>query len=120
YMVFARWMMRAARLLSPLLNLPPVVELAARVMGLVTQGPNEQRQQRGSAQLWARASAADGQTVEGWLQTAEPYRFTVLSALRCVERLQDEHPVGALTPAQAFGADLVLEIDGSQRFDTLA
>lgn len=119
YMVFPAWMRLAARFFSALLVVPPLRQLASGVMGAVSSGPDAALQQGGSAHLWARAVTADGRAVEAWLRTAEPYRFTALSALRCVERVRDARPVGALTPAQAFGADLVLEIAGSQRLDTL-
>jgi hypothetical protein len=36
-----------------------------------------------------------------------------------VERTLAENPVGALAPAQAFGADFVLDVEGTQRLDDL-
>lgn len=42
-----------------------------------------------------------------------------LASVRAVERVPGERPVGALTPSQAFGADFVLEIEGTVRRDTL-
>ena len=35
----------------------------------------------------------------------------------CVARVLEGSYRGALTPAQAFGADFVLEIEGTERFD---
>ncbi|MFK7817541.1 MAG: hypothetical protein AB8G99_02385, partial [Planctomycetaceae bacterium] len=54
-----------------------------------------------------------------WLQTCEGYRFTALSAVYCANRVLNENLSGALTPAAAFGADAVLEIEGTIRKDSL-
>jgi short subunit dehydrogenase-like uncharacterized protein len=42
-----------------------------------------------------------------------------LAGVRAVETVLEQRPVGALTPAQVFGADWVLEIEGTRRFDQL-
>ena len=47
------------------------------------------------------------------------YAFTAESAVLAVEKLAAKRPVGALTPALAFGADFVLEVGGSVRRDHL-
>ncbi|MGB1287079.1 MAG: saccharopine dehydrogenase, partial [Aggregatilineales bacterium] len=70
--------------------------------------------------VWAKASDATGHSAEAWLQTVEPYRFTAEIAILAVERTAELNRVGALTPALAFGADFVLEVPGTQRFDSLS
>jgi hypothetical protein len=37
-----------------------------------------------------------------------------------VERVLAQRPVGALTPSLAFGADFVLSVEGTERFDALS
>ena len=50
---------------------------------------------------------------------AEAYQFTALAGVRAVETVLAQRPTGALTPAQAFGADWVLGIQGMRRLDKL-
>jgi short subunit dehydrogenase-like uncharacterized protein len=57
-----------------------------------------------------------GHHVEAWLALGEGYRFTAASSVHAVDRVLREHPSGALTPAQAFGADFVLTIEGVRRW----
>jgi short subunit dehydrogenase-like uncharacterized protein len=66
------------------------------------------------------ASDAEGNQAQAWLETMEAYQLTAVAGLRCVIKMLAERPVGALTPAQAFGADFILEIEGSKRIDILS
>jgi short subunit dehydrogenase-like uncharacterized protein len=65
---------------------------------------------------WARAMNQNGQQVEAWLELGEGYQFTAASSVQAVEHVLRDHPSGALTPAQAFGADFVLTIEGVRRW----
>lgn len=82
-------------------------------------GPSEKTRQTGKTYVYARAQADDGFFAEAWLECVEGYRFTALSGILAVERILSGKYAGALTPAGAFGADFVLEIDGSYRYDVL-
>lgn len=68
---------------------------------------------------WAKAVGPQGQTVEAWLEMAEGYHFTALSSVRAVQELLRNPRKGFLTPAEAFGADFVLGIEGTRRFTAL-
>jgi short subunit dehydrogenase-like uncharacterized protein len=82
-------------------------------------GPDERARARGRTYLWARASAPDGRQREAWLETADGYAFTAESAILALEGIFELHPIGAQTPARAFGADFVLGIAGSVRHEQL-
>ena len=71
------------------------------------------------AHVWARAADERGNEAQAWLETSEVYQFTAVAGVRCVEKVLEDRLRGALTPALAFGADFVLEIEGTQRFDAL-
>jgi len=73
-----------------------------------------QEQTPKTSYTWARATAADGRQVEAWLELGEGYQFTAASSVQAVMRVLRDQPVGALTPAQAFGWDFVLGIEGVQ------
>jgi short subunit dehydrogenase-like uncharacterized protein len=83
------------------------------------KNPDAVARRGGRAYLWARASAGNGQAREAWLDTVDGYALTAESAVLALEKIADRRPVGALTPAQAFGADFVLEVGGSVRRERL-
>lgn len=81
-------------------------------------GPSEQRRHTVRALVGARAVNKHGHGAGAWLETSEPYRFSVSAALRTVEQVLVRRLQGALTPSMAFGADFVLGIDGARRWDS--
>jgi short subunit dehydrogenase-like uncharacterized protein len=83
------------------------------------QGPDADFRQSARSYIWARAVNDRGDVAQAWLETVEAYQFTAIAGVRCVERVLEGGCRGALTPAQAFGADFVLEIEGTQRFDSI-
>lgn len=99
---------------------PALRHLAARLIVPFMRGPDAHRRQTARACFWARASDNSGNVAEAWLETVEPYQFTGLSAVLAVERVLADHPVGALTPAQAFGPDFVLQVEGTRFYPTLS
>jgi short subunit dehydrogenase-like uncharacterized protein len=104
-------------LLKPVLSQESVRQSLQRAVEARVQGPNEAQRKAGRSQVWASVSDAEGHSVEAWLETSEGYEFTALAAVRCVEHTLAQKPVGALTPALAFGKDFVLEIEGTRRID---
>ncbi len=82
-------------------------------------GPDAEARRAGRSHVWARAVDREGSEAQAWLELGDGYAFTAASAVRAVERTLAEKPVGALTPAQAFGEDFVLEIQGVTRLDAL-
>jgi len=82
-------------------------------------GPDERTRQTSRSYLWAQVSNDEGNFAQAWLETIESYRFTAVAGVRVVEKLFKLKPKGALTPALAFGADFVLEIPDTKRFDAL-
>jgi short subunit dehydrogenase-like uncharacterized protein len=124
YLALPRAMAGSLRYLAPivqgLLRVNWLRRAAQRAAGGLVSGPDAQARQTGVSYFWARASAADGRQAEAWLETGEAYALTARLAVRAVERVLSEQPAGALTPAQAFGVDFILEFEGSRRFDDLA
>ena len=82
-------------------------------------GPDEFKRQTFRCYIWASASNDAGVQTEGWLETMESYRFTAVAGVRCVEKIFEIKPKGALTPALAFGADFILEIPETRRLDSI-
>lgn len=130
YMAFPRKLAEAAATTWPLVAAgAPLLKLALAQPGIRgalgkliekrIAGPSEAARANGASQVWVRGSDAAGKTREAWLRTADGYTFTARAGVLSVEKILAQQPVGALTPGQAFGADYVLEIEGSQRLDSL-
>ncbi len=82
-------------------------------------GPSEETQQTERSHIWGRVANEDGEKAQLWLDTMEAYRFTAVAGVRCVEKVFELEPVGALTPSLAFGSKFVLEIPETKLFYNL-
>jgi len=82
-------------------------------------GPDQFKRETFRCYLWAQVTNRKGEKAQAWVETMESYRFTAVAGVRCVEKLLDLKPIGALTPALAFGADFILEIPETARFDSI-
>ncbi len=81
-------------------------------------GPSDEERAKGKTYLWGEASDAAGNKVEARQQGAEGYTLTALTALCIAEKiLNGNFCAGFQTPARAYGADLILEIEGVKRED---
>ncbi len=81
-------------------------------------GPSDAERAKGKTLLWGEASDDKGNRVEARLQGPEGYTLTAIAALKIAGKiLAGNFKPGYQTPAKAYGADLVLEIDGAARQD---
>ena len=81
-------------------------------------GPSDEQRAKGKTLLWGEARDEQGYRVEARLQGPEGYTLTALAALNITQKVLDGNfTPGYQTPAKAYGADLVLEIDGVKRQD---
>lgn len=123
YLTFSPTLIRLTRLLGwalqGILKIGFIRAFAGKLIDRLIIGPSEHARQTGRSLIYARAWNASGQQAEAWLETGEAYQFTAMAGVRVVERVLDGAYRGALTPASAFGADFVLEIEGTRRMDSL-
>jgi len=109
---------------------PPLVRLVAPLLGLLARSAAVQRRTASRPRrplppadptrrgyVCARARAADGRELTAWLETGEGYAFTAASAVRAVEAVLAAAVPGAHSPGALLGADFVLDIPGTRRFD---
>lgn len=81
-------------------------------------GPSDEERAKGRTLMWGEASDAEGNRVESRQQGPEGYTLTAIAALNIAERIMaGSFTPGYQTPAKAYGAGLVLEIDGVSRQD---
>ncbi len=119
YGVLPPRMIRAAKLgqhvLPGLLAAAPVKRFLERRIDANVHGPSEERRKRGRSELWGRAEAPSGRSVEGTLTTTEGYRLTVDTSVESVKRvLEGGVGPGAITPSMAFGASYITEFEGCE------
>lgn len=123
YMCLPPLLMRTARIASPLLlgllKINAVRNFAARQVDRMILGPSEHTREYGRSAVYAMVRNAKGDTREAWLETLEGYQFTMIAGVQVVERVLDGSYKGSLTPSKAFGADFVLSIEGTTRYDKL-
>jgi len=98
---------------SPLMRFAWVKRAVDRFAELRFPGPDEEARRTGRTQIWGRVTRADGSQRQGFLETPEPYQFTLAIALGAVERvLAGSVRPGAWTPSQAFGSEFMMEVGG--------
>ena len=109
-------MMKLSRYLGWLLATGPVQKY---LQGKIPPGgPSDDERAKGRTLLWGEARDADGNRVESRMQTPEGYTLTAHTALNIAEKIvAGNFTPGFQTPAKAYGADLILEIDGVSRQD---
>jgi short subunit dehydrogenase-like uncharacterized protein len=81
-------------------------------------GPSDAEREKGKTLMWGEATDEAGNRVESRQQGPEGYTLTAIAALNIAEKiLAGNFTPGYQTPAKAYGADLVLEIEGTARQD---
>lgn len=107
-------MMRASRYIGWLLSTQPVQRyLQAKIPA---GGPSDEERTKGRTLLWGEVTDGDGNRAEARQQGPEGYTTTALAALNITEKiLSGDIKPGFQTPAKAYGADLILEIEGVTR-----
>ncbi|MEQ1921381.1 MAG: saccharopine dehydrogenase NADP-binding domain-containing protein [Pyrinomonadaceae bacterium] len=111
-------MMKAARYIGWLLATGPFQNYLQKK--IPAGGPSDIEREKGRTLLWGEASDSNGNRVESRLQGPEGYTLTAIAALNIAEKiLAGNVTPGYQTPAKAYGADLVLEIDAVSRQDVV-
>lgn len=79
-------------------------------------GPSEAIRAKSASYLYGEASNAAGKVVSARLETKDGYTLTAITAVIIAEKiLAGNYKAGFATPSLAYGADLILEAEGSKR-----
>lgn len=109
-------MLKLSRYLGWLLASKPVNDYLQKQ--IPPGGPSDEERAKGRTLMWGEAIDLNGNRVEARQQGPEGYTLTAVAALNIAERiLGGDLAPGYQTPAKAYGADLVLEIEGVTRQD---
>ncbi len=107
--------LRRMRWAFPAFELQPLQSLFRWWITRLVAGPSAEEHAASRSWLWGRVEDSAGNRAEALLKTPGGYPLTVSAALACMERvLAGTAPAGFSTPAKAFGADLVLQISGTE------
>lgn len=110
--------MVASRYLGWLLGLPVVQHFQKRLIQNQPPGPTDTERAQGRSLLWGEVEDNSGKRLVSRLQGPEGYTLTAMTALAIVAKvLAGQFSVGFQTPSLAYGADLILEIEGVVRED---
>jgi saccharopine dehydrogenase (NAD+, L-lysine-forming) len=97
-------------------RVPGAARLLRRVAGAAAGrmgGPDARARERGRSEVWCRATAADGTSVERRLVAPSGYALTADAVVRIAEAvLAGRVDPGAHTPSQGLGTRFALELDG--------
>jgi short subunit dehydrogenase-like uncharacterized protein len=113
-----RWMMKLSRPLGSMLSSKPVQRFLKKRIKAQPPGPSEAERTRGKSFVWGEVTDEAGGRKQSRLRGPEPYTLTAMTALAIVGKvLEGQAPAGFQTPSRAYGADLILEIEGTTRED---
>lgn len=113
-----RRMMKLSRPLKRFLSSQTVQRFLKKRIKAQPAGPSEAERLRGKSFVWGEVTDEAGQAKSSRLQGPEGYSLTAMTALAIVGKvLKGDAPVGFQTPSRAYGADLILEIEGVKRED---
>lgn len=113
-----RWAAVATRYLGWLLGLPVVQDFQKSLIQKMPAGPTDEERKQGISLLWGEVENSSGTKCVSRLQCPEGYTLTALTALAVVEKvLAGQVKAGFQTPSLAYGADLIMEIEGVVRED---
>ncbi len=116
--VLARWAMKASLPLAGLLATSAVQRFMKRRIDAQPAGPSDEERARGHSFVWGEVTDDAGARKAARLRGPEGYTLTALTALAIVERvLAGQFQPGFQTPARAYGADLIMSIEGVTRAD---
>jgi len=102
---FTRW----------LLGLAPVQAFIKAQIARRVSGPTDEQRARDEMYVYGEAWDEAGHKVATRLRTREGYTLTAESCIKAIQKVMEGHLApGAYTPSMAFGADYVLELEGTR------
>ncbi|MCW5961245.1 MAG: saccharopine dehydrogenase NADP-binding domain-containing protein [Pyrinomonadaceae bacterium] len=107
-------LLKMSRYLGWLLKTEPVQNFLMKQ--IPEGGPDANARKNGKTYLWGQVIDNKGNRLEARQICPEGYTTTYLTALKIIEKILDgSYETGFQTPAKAYGADLILEIEGVVR-----
>ena len=97
------------------LGLPPVQAFIKAQIARRVKGPTDEQRARDEMYVYGEAWDGAGRKVAMRLRTREGYTLTAESGVKATQKVMEGRLApGAHTPSMAFGADYVMELEGTQ------
>ena len=110
--------LRALRVIGPLVYTRPVKEALKQALRLVRSGPTEEQRRNGFNLIVGEAFNDVGGSVSSKLKTPEGYSMTAQTTVEIMQRiLAGDLKPGFQTPSLAYGSDFILGFEGVERED---
>ena len=110
--------MQRSNYLGWFLRLKPVKNYLRKKIESKPAGPNDERRAAAETYVYGEAANVAGKRVAARLRTPEGYTLTAHTALEIARRvLAGDFRPGYQTPAGVYGADLILDFEGTHRMD---
>jgi len=114
----ARTMLKASNYIGWFLATAPMQSFLKSRIKAQPAGPSDEERARGKTFLYGEASDDKGNKVVSRQRGPEGYTLTALTALAITQKVLDGNfKTGFQTPARAYGAGLIMEIEGVERED---
>ncbi|PPK86273.1 short subunit dehydrogenase-like uncharacterized protein [Neolewinella xylanilytica] len=112
--------MERSNWLGPILQLGPVQRFLQKKIEDRPAGPDDAQRAEAETYIYGEVKDVSGRTVAARMRTPEGYTLTGITSLMIVRRVLDgQAKPGYQTPAGLFGADFILEVEGTEREDIL-
>ncbi len=120
-------LMRALRVMGPLIYNRPVKAILKSLVDLFLQGPKEARRRNAPATFIGEATSQNRERAVSKLITPEAYTCTALTTVAIMKRILNNNPstplavagqrfkIGFQTPSLAYGPDFILQFRGVRR-----
>ena len=113
-------LMRAMRLLGPVLYNRVAKTILKSLINLFVSGPAEGSRQKASAIFIGEVTDQNGSRINSRLTTPEGYTCTALTTVEIMKRiLNKDYKTGFQTPSLVYGSDFILQFPGVRREDVL-
>lgn len=111
-------LLKMSKFFRPLMGAGFVKNFLKKQATVGPAGPSDEEIEKSNTVVWGEAKDAAGNTVVSRLNAPEAYYLTAITSLLAAKRvLSGDAPVGYQTPATAYGADFILEVEGVERED---
>lgn len=101
-----------------LLRLRFVKKIMLKQIDKKPAGPSDEKRESGRSFLWGKVWDASGKECVSRLETLSGYSLTAKTAVLIAEKiLAGNFKAGYQTPAMAYGAELILEVESTKRVD---
>jgi short subunit dehydrogenase-like uncharacterized protein len=110
--------MKTGNYFNFLLRSQSVKKSLTRLLKQLPAGPSAKARQKSRCVVWGEVKNASGKTQRAILELPETYTLTALTSVKIAQNILASEPAhGTKTPAQVFGKDFILQVEGVRRRD---